>query len=124
MNSTQSMKKSTSRTQAPFTQLLNSLLTEKGIGVREAARIAGVPQSTVMSWKAGAMPRDYSAVKKLAERLGTTLSFILTGEEDSRARGSIPTITEVFSDGGALFEGFAEIRIRRLIPKTKEGEMK
>jgi transcriptional regulator with XRE-family HTH domain len=117
MERTLTMKKTRNRTQTPFTQLLNSCLAERKIGVREAARIAGVPQSTVMSWKSGAHPHDFVAVKRLAEKLGTTLSFLLTGEDDSRPKGETPTITEVFADGGMIFDGFAKITVQRLLPK-------
>ena len=70
-------------TKNPFTQNLNQLLDEKDIGIREASRLAGVGPSTIMSWKSGALPEDYMAVKRLAESLGTTMSFLLTGELDN-----------------------------------------
>jgi transcriptional regulator with XRE-family HTH domain len=116
------MKKTRNRPQTPFAQLLNSFLAERKIGVREAARIAKVPQSTVMSWKSGAQPHDFVAVKRLAEGLGTTLSFLLTGEDDSRPHGNTPAVTEVFSDGGMIFDGFAKITVQRLLPKGSKKE--
>jgi len=110
------------KVQTPFSKNLTSLLEEKNIGVREAGKIAGVGASTIMSWKSGATPENYLAVKRLAEGLGTTLSFLLTGEDDSRANLT-PSITEVFEDGGPLFDGYAKIQIQRLIPKKKiKGE--
>jgi transcriptional regulator with XRE-family HTH domain len=57
-------------------------MQKKEMGVREAARIAGVGPSTIVSWRSGALPEDYLAVKRLAKALGTTLGFLLTGEED------------------------------------------
>jgi transcriptional regulator with XRE-family HTH domain len=107
------------RSPTPFAKILSSLLHEKNIGVREAAKLAGVGASTIMSWKSGALPEDYLAVKRLAENLGTTLSFMLTGENDSRPNNP-PNVTEVFEDGGSLFDGYAKIQIQRLIPKTKK----
>ena len=95
-------------------------MTEKGMGVREASRAAGVGPSTIVSWRSGALPEDYLAVKKLARALGTTLGFLLTGEADDRDSKNPPAIAEVFSDGGALFDGYAKITIQRLLPRKNE----
>ena len=96
-------------------------MSEKKVSVRAAAEVAGVGISTIDNWRAGAMPEDFLAVKRLAAALGTTLSFLLTGEDDSRASGP-PAIAEVFSDGGALFDGYAKITIQRLLPKNEKGD--
>lgn len=100
-----------------FAKALGCMLSEKGIGIREAGRIAGVSHTTLADWLDGGTPTDYMAVKKLAAHLGTTLSFLLTGEEDARI--TPPSVTEVFHDGGPLFDGFAKIVIHRLIPRTE-----
>lgn len=102
----------------PFAKILRLLMEEKGISVRRAAEMAGVGISTIDNWRAGALPEDYSAVKRLASRLGVSFSFLLTGEEDSR-EGNAPAISEVFEDGGAIFDGYAKIMIQRLIPRKK-----
>lgn len=103
---------------SPFTKILNRLLDERHLGIREAARIAGVGPSTIMSWKSGALPEDYQAVKRLAEGMGTTLSFLLTGENDAASAGP-PTVAEIFDDGGVMFDGYARISIRKLIPRNE-----
>ncbi|MGE0528969.1 MAG: helix-turn-helix domain-containing protein [Bdellovibrionales bacterium] len=108
------------RKASPFGKILTELMVENKIGVREAARIAGVGASTIVSWRGGALPEDYLAVKNLATAFGTTLGFLLTGEPDSRPEGSMPSVAEVFSDGGMLFDGFAKITIQRLIPKGEK----
>ena len=106
------------RKRTPFSKILTTLMKEKGLGVREAARIAEVGPSTIVSWRSGALPEDYSAVKRLARALGTTLGYLLTGEDDSRPKDSLPGISEVFEDGGAIFDGYAKITIQRLLPKS------
>ena len=106
----------------PFAKILRSLMSEKGITVRQAAEVAGVGVSTIDDWRGGALPEDYSAVKKLAHNLGVSFSFLLTGEEDQRGQAMLPSVTEVFDDGGALFDGFAKITIQRLIPRKKAQE--
>ena len=103
----------------PFSKILRSLMTEKSISVREAAEVAGVGISTIDNWRAGALPEDYVAVRRLARKLGVSLSFILTGEDEVRGEDQLPTITEAFDDGGALFDGYAKITIQRLIPLKK-----
>jgi transcriptional regulator with XRE-family HTH domain len=106
----------------PFAKILRSLMTEKGMTVRQAADLAGVGSSTIDDWRGGALPEDYSAVKRLASGLGVSFTFLLTGEEDRREHAILPSVTEVFEDGGALFDGFAKITIQRLIPRKKGQE--
>ena len=106
----------------PFTRILNSLMQEKGLSVRKAAEAAGVGSSTIMSWKSGALPENYVAVKRLAKKLGTNLGFLLTGEDDTR-EGGPPLVGEAFDDAGTLFDGFAKITIQRLVPRnTQKGK--
>lgn len=101
-----------------FSKTLAALMAEKGIGVREAARAAGIAPSTLINWRGGALPEDFQAVKRLAEFLGTTFSYLLTGEDDSRPDGSCPSIAEVFEDDGSLYDGYAKIIVKKLIPKN------
>ena len=107
---------------SPFSNRLRRLMTEKNMTLREAAKKANVPVSTLDDWRAGAVPEDYLAVKRLGQALGVSFSFLLTGEDDSRQDGLAPSITETFDDGGALFDGYARIVIQRLIPKRPKKE--
>lgn len=110
------------RPTTPFAKTLTRLMDERGIGVREASRIAEVAASTIVSWRGGALPEDFQAVKRVARALGVTLSFLLTGEDDSRPGEAPPSVSEVFDSGGTLFDGYAKISIERLIPKGKRKE--
>lgn len=90
------------------------------MGVRAAADMAGVAPSVIVSWRSGANPQDFAAVKRLAKALGVTMSFILTGEEDNGGADH-PSVTQVFESDGFVFDGFAKITIERLLPrKTAE----
>ena len=93
-------------------------MAEKGLTVRETAKLAGVSSSTLDGWRAGTAPDNYLAVKKLSKTLGVSFSFLLTGENDYPSE-SQPSVAEVFSDGGSLFDGYAKITIQRLIPKKE-----
>jgi transcriptional regulator with XRE-family HTH domain len=112
------MTKKKVTTQSSFAKTLIALMAEKELRVREAARIAGVGASTIVAWRAGSAPTDFLAVKKLANYFNVSLSFLLIGSEESKV-DQPPSITEVFEDGGALFDGFAKITIQRLIPRKR-----
>lgn len=103
----------------PFGKILKTLMKERELTLRDAANIAGVSASTIDDWKSGTSPADYMAVKKLANEFGVSLSFLLTGEEDNENTFKSPTLTEVFEDGGSLFDGYAKITIQRLVPRKK-----
>jgi len=104
------------REERPFGRLLTSLMKESKMTVKEASKVAGVSQSTISDWRAGATPEDYFSVQKLANELGVSLSFILTGKDDV-VENETPSISEVFEEGDYLFNGYAEIVIKRLIPR-------
>jgi transcriptional regulator with XRE-family HTH domain len=105
-----------------FSKRLRRLMEEKKITIREASKLTGVASSTLDDWRSGAMPEDYVAVKRLGQVLGVSLSFLLTGEDDTRPEGIMPSIAEVFDDGGPLFDGYARIVIHRLLPKGEKKE--
>ena len=107
-------------TETPFAKNLQALLKEQQMGVREAARIAGVSPSTITNWTSGVAPDNYMAVKKLAKELGVSFSFLLTGEDDARTEIGPPSIHEVFEEGDDIFDGIAKITITRLIPRSKK----
>ncbi|MBI4402648.1 MAG: helix-turn-helix transcriptional regulator [Deltaproteobacteria bacterium] len=112
------MAKRYGRFQSSFSTVLVALMDEKGMTVRKAAKIADVGSSTIDSWRRGAQPGNYLAVKKLARALGTTMSFLLTGEDESRPNGITPSVAEAFSDGELVFDGYARVRIQQLVPRN------
>lgn len=103
-----------------FAKNLTALMAEKGLSVREAASAASVSPSTIVDWRAGTAGTDYVSLRKLAKALGVSLSYLLTGEDDLRPNGEPPTMAEIFDDGGFVFDGFAHIKITRLVPKTSK----
>jgi len=104
-----------------FAKNLKRLMAEKELTVRAAANLAKVSSSTLDGWRAGTTPDDYMAVKRLALALGVSFSFLLTGEDDRPSEGQ-PSIAEVFSDGGSIFDGYAKITIQRLIPRKADSK--
>lgn len=69
--------------QESFGRRLTRMMSHKGVTIRKAAQIAGVSPSTIHSWRISAAPTDFRAVKRLAEFLGTTLAFLLIGEDEN-----------------------------------------
>jgi transcriptional regulator with XRE-family HTH domain len=107
------------RDERPFAKILTRLLKERGLTLTQASTKSDVPMATLSGWKNGQSPEDFIAVQKLAHALGVSLSFLLTGVDDTPSKHT-PSITEVFEDGGELFDGFAKITITKLIPKKKQ----
>jgi len=105
----------------PFAKNLKALAKEKSLTIRQLATFAGVSPSTINDWQSGSAPENYLAVKKLAEELKVSFSFLLTGEDDAQPQNVEPTITQVFDDGGSLFDGYAKITIQRLIPRKRKS---
>lgn len=98
---------------------LKAVLKEKGISARKASTLAGVSHSVLDSWTSGATPKDLHAVKKLADSLQISFSWLLIGEHESGNHK--PTMAEFFSET-PYFDGYAHIRIDRLIPKREDEE--
>lgn len=97
---------------------LLSVLSEKKLSKRQAAKIAGVAPSVMDSWAGGSTPADLKAIKKLCDSLRISFVWLLTGDIESSTQ---PTMTELF-DTVPYFDGYARIRIDRLIPRKGEDE--
>lgn len=101
-----------------FGKRLTGLMNEQNLSVRAAAKVAGVAVSTLDNWRNGSPPRNFKSAQKLSRHLGVSLSFLLTGEDDVRPDGVLK-IEEVLIDGGEIFEGLLEVKIKRLLPRRK-----
>lgn len=100
---------------APFPKILSKLLKEKNVTIAQAAMACGVSPSTISDWKEGASPEDYLAVQRLAQFLEVSFSYLLTGKNE--IQGTKPSLADVFEDGGEIYDGYAHIVIKKLIPK-------
>lgn len=94
---------------------LKGLLNEKSITLREVSRLCNVSPSVVSGWiNNGNSPTDLMSIKKLSEKLQVSFSWLLTGTyEDGNTK---PSVAEIFEET-PYFDGYARIRIDRLIPK-------
>lgn len=99
----------------------------KKITIRDLARIAQVPHSTLSSWLAGSVPDNYQALKRIADHFGVSLSYLLLQEEDKVSAQKVPSVSQALMPGVTLFAGICEVNIRSLIPRAdlqnqKKGE--
>lgn len=96
---------------------LKKILTEKNIPLREVARMCSTSPSVVSGWiNNGNSPTDLMAIKNLADELGVSFSWLLTGTYEKGVES--PSLTEIFEEQN-WFDGYARIRIDKLIPKKK-----
>lgn len=99
-------------------QRLQKVMTENKKSQRDIARLCNTSVSVVSAWiKNGSSPTDLIAIKKLSEELQVSFSWLLTGTYESDA--AQPAIAQIF-DETPYFDGYARIRIDRLIPKIKK----
>lgn len=101
-----------------FGNRLASKMKEQRMSVRDASSKCGVAVSTIQNWRNGASPKEFVALQNLAECLGTTLSYLLTGKDER----SNATVGDVFENGEMVFDGLAKITIQRLVSKHKEDK--
>ena len=92
-------------------------MKEKNLSFRQLAQAVDISVRVLHNWAGGASPQDFAAVKRLAEVLGVSFSFLLTGEPDSGASGG--TVTEAFDEHSVVFDGYAKITITKLIPRRR-----
>lgn len=98
---------------------LQAVLSEKNISRRQLAKTINVAPSVIDSWVKGATPNDLKAVKRLADYMDCSFSWLLTGEEEADSGTTVAEMFQVVP----YFDGYARIRIDRLVPrKRKEFE--
>ena len=68
-----------------FFDRFQALCEKKGVSVYRACTDAGLNRSAVAKWKAGGKPNGNTAAK-LAQYLGVTTDFLLTGQEKPKPK--------------------------------------
>jgi len=101
-----------------FARNLTRLMTEHRVGVRDFANRCDCAPSNITEYRNGVAPSDFKLIARMASELGVSMSFLLTGKEDKKSNTKPATVTEVFDDGGQLYDGYARITIQRLIPRS------
>lgn len=109
------------KSKSTFARNLQRLRKAKGMSLRTLAEKADLSgPALVSSWEGGTSPEDYQAVKRIAEVLGVSFSYLMTGEDD-RVVGKAPlTLDQLFIEGNKL-SGIYKIELTQLIPtRSKE----
>lgn len=99
---------------------LTRLMSEREITVRSAADIAGVPPSTIQSWRTGSPPRSergFAGARKLASALGISLAYLLTGEADVVASSPLE---EHYEPAQTLLDGLCIVKLVPLRPRNRK----
>jgi transcriptional regulator with XRE-family HTH domain len=110
------IKKPSSEAGRMFAQRLIHGMARKGLGVKQAAEMIGVPASTISSWRQGSLPTQFDALNKLGEILDVSLTYLLVGEEPFSPKASVEN---AFVEADSIYDGYAHIRIVKLIPRSK-----
>lgn len=99
---------------------LKRVLNERSVSSREVARICDVSPSVVSGWvNDGNSPTDLMSIQRLCQKLEISFSWLLTGVYENGKQ--TPALAEIF-DELPYFDGYARIRIDRLIPKKEKSE--
>ena len=108
-----------------FFDRFQSLCEEKGISVYKACTDIGLNRSAVAKWKAGGKPNGNTAAK-LAEYLGVTTDYLLTGQAEAK-----PKITDddikfaLFGGDGEITDAmYEEVRQFAAFVRQREAEKK
>ena len=101
----------------PFRKILTRLMRERNLGIREAARIAGVAPSTIAGWRSGRNPDNFDAVRKLATHFGVGLGFLLNGIHDHEVLSGQRHTIDFVDDGKAVEYHIARVMIQPLAPR-------
>ena len=88
-------------------KVLQQLLKEKNMSLRELAKRSGVPASNLTEWSANRSPKNPVQAKKVAEALGVTFHFLLFGESDSQE-----PIQMILKE--EFFQGTFEITVKKV----------
>lgn len=106
-------KKRSTRGESPLSIFLKKLLKDQSLTIKKAAEIAKTSPSVIQGWKDGAAPSEtVSNLKTLCNHFGFSLSYALTGEYDEIQDDPLQHYQE-----DPFFDGFARIKIMKLIPK-------
>lgn len=97
-----------------WSRRLRKVLSERGLSQSRAARLIGASPSVVSGWTSGSRPTDPLRVKRLCDALGVSFCWLMTGEEEG---GRSPARPEDMFVSEAVFDGYARVRIEKLIPR-------
>ena len=84
---------------------------EKGMTPYKIHKLTGISQSTFTAWKQGISTPKHEKLKKIAECLGVSVDYLITGEEKEKT----PPVGEVLTEGEQTL-----IDLYRMVPEDKQ----
>lgn len=81
--------------------IFEQLLQERGITAYKVSKETGVTQSTLSDWKRGRSTPKTDNMKKIADYLGVTVDYLMTGEESRDYSAELASVDTL----AAHFEG-------------------
>lgn len=93
---------------------LNKVLKDKGLSLRAAAKLAGIPYSTIGDWSSGAAPTDLTRLAKLAAALDVSFEFLCLGREAHHSKLHFTATESEFSGQEKILDGVYKIVAIRL----------
>ena len=108
-----------------FFDRFQSLCDSRGISVYKACTDIGLNRSAVAKWKAGGKPNGNTAAK-LAQYLGVTTDFLLTGQEKPKPKVTDDDIKfALFGGDGEITDAmYEEVRQFAAFVRQREAEKK
>ncbi len=102
---------------------LRELLKKRGLSEREFAKLIRMPPSTIGEWLSGSSPQDLLAIRRAAQLLGVSVSYLLFGTPESIG-GQTLSLQELFLSEKVV-SGLFQVTVKRLTPRLqqeKDGE--
>ena len=108
-----------------FFDRFQALCDAKRVSVYRACTDIGLNRSAVAKWKAGGKPNGNTAAK-LAEYLGVTTDYLLTGQEDAKPKVTDDDIKfALFGGDGEITDAmYEEVKQFAAFVRQREAEKK
>ncbi|MGE4233213.1 MAG: helix-turn-helix domain-containing protein [Bacteriovoracia bacterium] len=111
------------RIESPFHKNFDRILKERDLNLKQAAKLMGVPYSTLASWGAEkSIPSDLSAIGRFCKLIGVDFEWLLTGEPSRALDNSKFQIEDLFVEEDVGLEGLFKIKAVKL--SRKKGNLK
>jgi len=101
-----------------FATRLQALLKERKLTLMQAAKSAKISKSTIHNWTIGHSPNDFEALDRLCQVLHSDINYLLLGKAPAPSDSKQLSVSEVFAKDSVLFDGFAHIKVTKLVPRS------
>lgn len=106
--------------------VFEQLIQKKGITPYKVSKETGVTQTALSNWKSGKSTPTTKTLQKIADYLGVTIDYLMTGEEKKEANAyylneeTAATAQKIFEDDKVLFDVYRSTDKERLVEYAKK----